>query len=40
MVFLKKNNNPWTAGDMILADRGFDIVESVGMMCAEVQIPT
>jgi hypothetical protein len=26
-------------GDMVLADRGFDISESVGMMCAEVKIP-
>ena len=26
-------------GDIILADRGFDIQESVGVMCAEVKIP-
>ena len=26
-------------GDVVLADRGFDISESVGMMCAEVKIP-
>ena len=26
-------------GDLILADRGFDISESVGLMCAEVNIP-
>lgn len=26
-------------GDLVLADRGFEIEESVGMMCAEVQIP-
>ena len=27
-------------GDIVLADRGFDIDEMVGMMCAEVKIPT
>lgn len=27
-------------GDLVLADRGFDIQESVGMYCAEVNIPT
>ncbi|XP_043951774.1 uncharacterized protein LOC122819259 [Gambusia affinis] len=27
-------------GDVVLADRGFDIKDSVGMMCAEVQTPT
>ncbi|KAK9958526.1 hypothetical protein ABG768_010640, partial [Culter alburnus] len=26
-------------GDIVLADRGFNIRESVGMMCAEVKIP-
>ncbi|XP_065103379.1 uncharacterized protein [Paramisgurnus dabryanus] len=26
-------------GDIVLADRGFDIKESVGLMCAEVKIP-
>uniref|UniRef100_A0A668AX52 Zgc:113019 n=1 Tax=Myripristis murdjan TaxID=586833 RepID=A0A668AX52_9TELE len=26
-------------GDLVLADRGFDIKDSVGMMCAEVKIP-
>ncbi len=26
-------------GYLVLADRGFDIKDSVGMMCAEVQIP-
>ena len=27
------------SGDVVLADRGFDIRESVGLMCAEVKIP-
>ena len=27
-------------GDTVLADRGFDIDEMVGMMCAEVKIPS
>ena len=27
-------------GDIILADRGFDIAESVGMMQARLRIPT
>lgn len=26
-------------GDLVLADRGFDIAESVGLMCAELKIP-
>ena len=26
-------------GDLVLADRGFNIKDSVGMMCAEVKIP-
>lgn len=26
-------------GDIVLADRGFDIKESVGMLCAEVKLP-
>lgn len=26
-------------GDLVLADRGFDIAESVGLQCAEVKIP-
>ena len=26
-------------GDIFLADRGFDIRESIGLMCAEVKIP-
>ncbi|XP_060075795.1 uncharacterized protein LOC132555464 [Ylistrum balloti] len=26
-------------GDLVLADRGFDIAESVGLKCAEVKIP-
>uniref|UniRef100_A0A672QLK9 THAP-type domain-containing protein n=1 Tax=Sinocyclocheilus grahami TaxID=75366 RepID=A0A672QLK9_SINGR len=26
-------------GDLVLADRGFDIKESVGLMCAEVKVP-
>ncbi|TDH10114.1 hypothetical protein EPR50_G00071550 [Perca flavescens] len=26
-------------GDVVLTDRGFDIGESVGMMCAEVKVP-
>lgn len=26
-------------GDVVLADRGFDISESVGLVCAEVEIP-
>ncbi|XP_041835129.1 uncharacterized protein LOC121635838 [Melanotaenia boesemani] len=31
--------NKLLPGDVVLADRGFDIKESLGMMCAEVQIP-
>ena len=26
-------------GDVVLADRGFDIAESVGFYCAEIKIP-
>lgn len=26
-------------GDVILADRGFDIAESVGLFCARIKIP-
>jgi hypothetical protein len=26
-------------GDLVLADRGFDIETSVGLMCAEVKMP-
>lgn len=32
--------NKLLPGDIVLADRGFNIRESVGMMCAEVKIPT
>uniref|UniRef100_A0A672LSC5 THAP-type domain-containing protein n=1 Tax=Sinocyclocheilus grahami TaxID=75366 RepID=A0A672LSC5_SINGR len=31
--------NKLLPGDIVLADRGFNIRESVGMMCAEVKIP-
>ncbi|XP_052400897.1 uncharacterized protein LOC127948482 [Carassius gibelio] len=31
--------NKLLPGDVVLADRGFDIKDSVGMMCAEVTIP-
>jgi len=31
--------NKLLPGDIVLADRGFDIRESVGVMCAEVDIP-
>jgi hypothetical protein len=31
--------NKLLPGDLVLADRGFDISESVGVMCAEVHIP-
>uniref|UniRef100_A0A3Q2ZP36 Zgc:113019 n=2 Tax=Kryptolebias marmoratus TaxID=37003 RepID=A0A3Q2ZP36_KRYMA len=27
-------------GDIVLADRGFDIKDSVGMMCAEIKMPS
>ncbi|XP_065664562.1 uncharacterized protein LOC136086206 [Hydra vulgaris] len=33
---LLKKLNP---GDVVLADRGFNIADSVGLMCAEVKIP-
>ncbi|KAL3881650.1 hypothetical protein ACJMK2_028062 [Sinanodonta woodiana] len=32
--------NKLLPGDLILADRGFDIAESVGLMCAEIKIPS
>ncbi|XP_065136251.1 uncharacterized protein [Paramisgurnus dabryanus] len=32
--------NKLLPGDIVLADRGFNIRESVGMMCAEVKLPT
>uniref|UniRef100_A0A9J7ZA72 THAP-type domain-containing protein n=1 Tax=Cyprinus carpio carpio TaxID=630221 RepID=A0A9J7ZA72_CYPCA len=32
--------NKLLPGDIVLADRGFNIRESVGMMCAEVKVPT
>lgn len=31
--------NKLLPGDIVLADRGFDIKDSVGMMCAEVKVP-
>ncbi|XP_042352856.1 uncharacterized protein LOC121950801 [Plectropomus leopardus] len=31
--------NKLLPGDVVLADRGFDIKESVGLMCAEVKVP-
>lgn len=31
--------NKLLPGDVVLADRGFNIRESVGMMCAEVKVP-
>lgn len=32
--------NKLLPGDLVLADRGFDIRDAVGMMCAEVKIPS
>jgi len=32
--------NKLNPGDIVLADRGFDIADSVGMMGAELKIPT
>ena len=32
--------NKLLPGDVVLADRGFDIHESVGLMCAKVKIPS
>lgn len=40
--YLTENSNIWshlTPGDTILADRGFDIREFVGLYCANVTIP-
>ncbi|XP_029958398.1 uncharacterized protein LOC115396593 isoform X1 [Salarias fasciatus] len=31
--------NKLMPGDIVLADRGFDIQENVGMLCAEVKVP-
>lgn len=32
--------NKLLPGDVVLSDRGFDVRDAVGMMCAEVQIPS
>ena len=36
---LTENCDKLLPGDTILADRGFDIQESVGLFCATIKIP-